>query len=107
AQPVAERIDDLTADLTELADVVSGLDMADTTVRTRILADIAEVIAGANRARAVLRGRREALDAAESADAFAAEFALLEGALGAALDRATTPELADEQLGRLLVTVEN
>src|SRR5690606_6696266 len=37
----------------------------------------------------------------------AAEFALLEGALGAALDRATTPELADEQLGRLLVTVEN
>ena len=107
AEPVTEAITTVTDDLQELADVVTGLDMADSVVRTQILTEVAEVLAGANRARALLTRRRDELATAESAGAFVAEFALLDGAVAASLDQAATPAACDEQLARLLVTIEN
>lgn len=107
AAPLTGRVDALAARLDTVTEVVAGLDIPDTTVRTAVLERIAEVMAGVNRARAVLEARRRALLDRERGAEFAAEYALLGQALTGALAAASTPEACDEQLTRLLLHVEN
>ncbi|MFJ8225877.1 DNA repair ATPase [Streptomyces griseus] len=104
---VSDRLSAMTAGLTTVTDVVAGLDIGDATVRTSILERIAEVLGGANRARATLDGRRRELLSKEGRAEFAAEFALLGQAVTGALAAAGTPESCDEQLARLLLQLEN
>ncbi|MGW0820249.1 DNA repair ATPase [Streptomyces sp. NPDC002845] len=107
AAPVAARLDELADGLRTVTDVVGGLDIGDATVRTSILERIAEVLGGANRARATLDGhRRELLDHEGRAE-FAAEFALLGQAVTGALAAADSPEACDDQLAGMLVRLEN
>ncbi|MFD5227944.1 DNA repair ATPase [Streptomyces qaidamensis] len=107
AAPVAARTDELAGGLRTVTEVVAGLDIADTTVRTAILERIAEVLGGANRARAALdRRRRELLDREGRAE-FTAEVALLGQSVTGALAASDSPEACDDQLGRLFVQVEN
>ncbi|MFE3853061.1 DNA repair ATPase [Streptomyces griseorubiginosus] len=107
AAPVAARLDELADGLRTVAEVVTGLDIGDATVRTSILERITDVLGGVNRARATLDGRRRALLDREGRAEFAAEFALLGQAAIGALAAADSPEACDEQLARLLVRVEN
>ncbi|GIG69717.1 DNA repair ATPase [Phytomonospora endophytica] len=105
--PLTQRLAEQTAGLEVLTEVVSTLDIADATVRTQILERIGEVLAGVNRARATLDARRRELLSAEGRAEFAAEFALLGQAVTGALAAAGTPEACDEQLGRLMLQLEN
>ncbi|WNZ09901.1 DNA repair ATPase [Streptomyces sp. 11x1] len=107
AAPVAARIDRLADGLGTVTEVVAGLDIGDATVRTSVLERIAEVLAGVNRARAVLDGRRRDLLDREGRAEFAAEFTLLGQAVTGALVSADTPEACDEQLARLLAQLES
>ncbi|MDG9702075.1 DNA repair ATPase [Streptomyces sp. DH37] len=90
-----------------VTEVIGSLEVADATVRTALLERIGEATAAANRARAVLEGRRRELLEAEGRAEFAAETALLGQAVTGALAAASTPEECDEQLGRLLVRLED
>ncbi|NYI96662.1 hypothetical protein HNR12_002939 [Streptomonospora nanhaiensis] len=107
AEPVAGRIAARTEGLEVVTEVVGSLDIADARVRTRILEHVGEVMGGLNRARAALAARRTALLSAEGRAAFAAEFALLGQAVSGALAAADTPERCDDQLGRLLLRLED
>ncbi|GAA2213103.1 DNA repair ATPase [Nonomuraea monospora] len=107
AAPVADRLAEQAEGLEVVTEVVGSLDIADATVRTSILGRIAEVLGGVNRARAVLDGRRRELLGSEGRAAFAAEFALFGQAVTGALAVADTPQKCDEQLGRLMLQVEN
>ncbi|MDG4820710.1 DNA repair ATPase [Asanoa sp. WMMD1127] len=107
AGPVAEQLTAQADALRLVTDVVGTLDIADATVRTAILERIGEVLGAVNRARAVLDARRRELAAVEGRAGFAAEFALLNQAVTGALAAADTPEACDDQLGRLLLQVEN
>ncbi|MGW2215442.1 DNA repair ATPase [Nonomuraea sp. NPDC001684] len=107
AAPVADRLAEQAEGLEVVTEVVGSLEIADATVRTSILGRIAEVLAGVNRARAVLDGRRRELLGSEGRAAFAAEFALFGQAVSGALAMADTPDKCDEQLGRLMLQVEN
>ncbi|HEY0454062.1 DNA repair ATPase [Actinophytocola sp.] len=107
AVPVGERLAEQAGGLEIVTEVVGSLDIADATVRTQILERIGEVLGGVNRARATLDGRRKALLSTEGRAAFAAEFALLGQAITGALAVADTPQRCDEQLGRLLLALEN
>jgi len=107
AEPLSERLAQRSAALETVTEVVGSLEIADATVRTRILERIGEVLGGVNRARAALEGRRRELLASEGRAAFAAEFALLGQAVTGALAVADTPERCDEQLGRLMLHLEN
>ncbi|WP_446217736.1 DNA repair ATPase [Micromonospora sp. IBHARD004] len=93
--------------LQTITDVVGGLEIADATVRTGILTRVGEVLGAVNRARAVLDNRRRELLEVEGRAGFAAEFALLGQAVTGALAAADTAERCDEQLGRLLLRVED
>ncbi|WP_433266220.1 DNA repair ATPase [Actinosynnema sp. CS-041913] len=107
AQPVTDELAERQQGLEVLTEVVGSLDIADATVRTSILERIGEVLGGLNRARATLDGRRRELLATEGRAEFAAEFALLGQAVTGALAVADTPQRCDEQLGRLLLRLEN
>ncbi|WP_405541471.1 DNA repair ATPase [Streptomyces phaeochromogenes] len=107
AAPVTDRLDELADQLRTVTEVVAGLDIGDTTVRTSILQRIAEVLGNVNRARAVLDGRRRALLDHEGRAEFAAEFALFGQTVTGALTAADSPKTCDEQLSRMLVQVEN
>jgi ATPase involved in DNA repair/AAA domain (dynein-related subfamily) len=107
AAPVAERLAEQADGLQVVTEVVGSLDISDATVRTGILERIGEVLAKVNRARATLDNRRRELSAVEGRAAFAAEFALLGQAVTGALAVADTPERCDEQLGRLMLQLEN
>ncbi|MFJ9395708.1 DNA repair ATPase [Streptomyces californicus] len=107
ASAVTDRLAAMTEGLATVTDVVAGLDIGDATVRTSILERIAEVLGGANRARATLDARRRELMSKEGRAEFAAEFALLGQAVTGALAAADTPEACDDQLARLLLQLEN
>ena len=107
AKPVTERLAEQSQGLEILTEVVGSLDIADATVRTGILECIGEVLGGINRARATVDGRRKRLLDTEGRAAFAAEFALLGQAITGALAVADSPQRCDEQLGRLLLQLEN
>ncbi|MEU5720126.1 DNA repair ATPase [Streptomyces sp. NPDC020403] len=107
ATAVRERLAEITEGLGTVTDVVAGLDIADTTVRTSVLERVAEVLGSANRARATLDARRAELLAAEGRAEFAAEFALLGQAVTGALAVADSPGACDEQLARVLLQLEN
>ncbi|MEV7247372.1 DNA repair ATPase [Streptomyces cyaneofuscatus] len=107
ASAVTDRLAAMTDGLATVTDVVAGLEIGDATVRTSILERIAEVLGGANRARATLEARRRELLSKEGRAEFAAEFALLGQAVTGALAAADSPEACDDQLARLLLRLEN
>ncbi|MBW4715770.1 DNA repair ATPase [Saccharothrix obliqua] len=107
ARPVTDELAERQRGLEVLTEVVGTLDIADATVRTAILERIGEVLGGLNRARATVDGRRRDLLATEGRAAFAAEFALLGQSVTGALAVADTPQRCDEQLGVLLLQLEN
>ena len=107
ATAVGERIAEQAEGLQTVTEVIGSLEIGDAQVRTRILERISEVMAGVNRARATLTTRRKELLAAEGRAEFAAEFALLGQAVTGALAAADSPESCDEQLGRIMLQLEN
>ncbi|MGH8877798.1 MAG: DNA repair ATPase, partial [Stackebrandtia sp.] len=107
AEPLRADLAEKSAGLENLTEVVSDLDIADATVRTFILERIAEVLAAVNRARATLAARRRELMEGEGRAEFAAEFALFGQAVTAGLAAADTPSACDDQLGRLMLQLEN
>ncbi|WP_440087179.1 DNA repair ATPase [Streptosporangium sp. LJ11] len=107
AGPIGERLERQARGLEIVVEVVGTLDIADATVRTAILERVGEVLGGVNRARATLEARRGELLAGEGRAAFAAEYALLGQAITGALAMSDTPERCDEQLGRLMLQLEN
>ncbi|NED97517.1 AAA domain-containing protein [Phytoactinopolyspora alkaliphila] len=107
ATEVADRLAEQSQALETVTDVIGSLDIADATMRTAILERIGEVLGALNRARATLEGRRRDLLATEGRAEFAAEFALLGQAITGALAVANTPDACDDQLGRLLLQLEN
>ncbi|WP_028937463.1 DNA repair ATPase [Pseudonocardia spinosispora] len=106
-KPVLDQLAEQTSGLEVLTEVVSSLDTADATVRTGILERIGEVLAAINRARAGIDAARRQFLATEGRAEFAAEFALFGQAVTGALAVADTPESCDDQLGRLMLRLEN
>ncbi len=107
AVPVQDRLNAQADGLELLTQVVSSLEIADATVRTGILERVGEVLGGINRARATVDARRRELASSEGRAEFAAEFALLGQSITAALAMADTPQRCDDQLGRLMLQLEN
>ncbi len=107
AEHVRSRLAEQTHGLETLTEVVGALDIADATARTAILERVGAVLAEINHAQASLAARRRELLDSEGRAAFAAEFALLGQAVTAALAMAGTPAHCDDQLGRMMLQLEN
>ncbi|WP_234322727.1 DNA repair ATPase [Streptomyces sp. NRRL S-350] len=106
AEPLGGELTARSEELQTVSELVGTLDLADATTRTAILDRLADVLGLLNRARTALTVRRRELRTREAAAEFAAETALLGQATTAALAAADTPEACDDQLGRLLLRIE-
>jgi hypothetical protein len=104
--PLRGELEAVHEGLTLLAETIAGLPIEDPTVRTRILDGTSSAFAQQNRARAVLDGRQKELGASEGRAEFGVQFKLLGQSVTSALSLAATPEGCDEQLGRLMLQLE-
>jgi len=100
------ELDRIYEGLTLLAETVNGLKVADPTARTTILDGTSSAFAKQNRARAIFDGRYQELSASEGRAEFAVQFKLLGQNVVSALSLAKTPESCDEQLGKLMLQLE-
>jgi len=101
-----EELDVVQIGLTLLSEVVGGLKIDDATARTRILEGVSEAFSQQNRARAVWQGRKKELSVREGKAEFGAQFRLFGQAVTGALALCDTPERCDEQLSKLLLSLE-
>ncbi len=106
AVPLAESLESIGEGLDLLTEVVGGLEIDDTTVRTQILESISEAMAALNRVRALVTARRRELGHKEGVAEFGAQFALFSQSVASALALAETPSKCDDQMSRLLVQLE-
>ncbi|MFN3202413.1 MAG: DNA repair ATPase [Bradymonadia bacterium] len=104
--PLVEKADSISEGLDVLTEVIGGLEVEDATERTGILESISEVFSHLNRARATLKNKRKSLLTAEGQAEFAAQFKLFGQSAQSALGLCDTPEKCDDQLGRLMVQLE-
>ncbi|MEO8900143.1 MAG: DNA repair ATPase [Polyangiaceae bacterium] len=104
--PLRSDLERIHEGLSLLAETVNGLKVADPTARTSILDGTSAAFAQQNRARAIFDGRYQELSATEGRAEFAVQFKLLGQNMVSALSLASTPESCDEQLGRLMLQLE-
>ncbi len=104
--PLLAVLDKTAESLGSLTNLLATLNVADATLRTKILSTISGFFAEVNKLRAQVLQHRKALTQTESAAEFAAQFALLGQSVESALEQAITSEKCDEQLTRLLVQLE-
>ncbi|MES1172970.1 MAG: DNA repair ATPase [Myxococcales bacterium] len=100
------ELDRIHEGLTLLAETINGLKVADPTARTAILDGTSAAFAKQNRARAIFEGRYQELSSSEGRAEFAVQFKLLGQNVVSALSLAKTPESCDEQLGKLMLQLE-
>jgi SpoVK/Ycf46/Vps4 family AAA+-type ATPase len=105
-KPFSEELDLVQQGLTLLAEVIGSLKIDDATARTRILEGVSAAFAQQNRARAVWQGRKKELGGKEGRAEFGAQFRLFGQAVTGALALCDTPEACDEQLSKLLLSLE-
>ena len=106
ANEVKERVTTIGTGLEVLSEVIATLEVDDPTARTAILEGISEVFAQVNRVRATLEARRKELAQHEGRAEFGAQFMLFGQTVQSALSLADTPEKCDEQVSRLLLSLE-
>lgn len=104
--PHRATVEKIGAELDLLTEVIGGLKIEDTLVRTKILEDISEVMGGLNRARAIVEARRKELLSRESVAEFGAQFKLFAQSVSSALSLADSPEKCDAQMGTLMLRLE-
>ena len=100
------ELDRIHEGLTLLTETINGLKVADPTARTSILDGTSTAFAKQNRARAIFDGRYQTLSVSEGRAEFAVQFKLLGQNVVSALSLAKTPEACDEQLGKLMLQLE-
>ena len=106
-RPVLEDINNTTAQLDLLSELVTTLKIDDTTLRTRIVDGISEVYANLNQTKARGSQKQKGLGSEEATAQFSAQFKLFSQSITNALGIADTPEKCDEQLAKLLVQLED
>ncbi|MBX5482196.1 MAG: DNA repair ATPase [Myxococcaceae bacterium] len=104
--PITSELEQTSAGLNVLAEVVGQLQVGDPVARAKILEGISEVFSHLNRVRATVQARRKEIAGREGRAEFAAQFKLLGQAIESAIGQSDTPEKCDEQLSRLMVQLE-
>lgn len=106
AQPVEDKIKEISTGLELLIDILNSLKIEDTTQTTRIVEKISLIFASLNEVKAELVRITTALKAQESTGQFHAQLTLLGQTIVNFLDLSTTPEKCDEYFTKVSVQIE-
>ncbi len=101
-----EEYEKMAGDLDLISELVSTLQVDDSTLRTRIIEAISEIYAKLNQSKARARHKYKELGSSEAVAQFSVQFKLFGQSIANAIGLATTPDKTDEQLNRLLIQLE-
>ncbi|PWJ44575.1 DNA repair ATPase [Sediminitomix flava] len=103
---VGEFLDQTSADLELLIDVVSNLKIDDATHTTQIIDNVSDIFAKLNNVKAKQKAKRKDLLGTEAKAEFQAQLKLISQAVSNYLDVSDTPERCEEYLTKLMVQLE-
>jgi exonuclease VII small subunit len=105
-KPILAQLDEMSHGLDALSEVINGLDIEDTNVKTQILQSVSTIYSRINQTKAHAKLSIKELSANESVAEFGAQLAVLSQSISNGVSNADTPDACDEQLARLLIQLE-
>lgn len=102
-----EEVNQITTDLEMLIDIVSNLNIEDTSHATQIINNISLIFATLNKVKAEIKNKMNTLGGKEAKADFAAQMKLMDQSIVNAIDRANTPDKIAESLNKMSVQLED
>ncbi|WP_396177142.1 DNA repair ATPase [Flavobacterium sp.] len=102
-----EEVNQITADLEMLIDIVTNLKIDDTSHATQIINAISLIFATLNKVKAEIKNKVSTLGGQEAKADFAAQMKLMDQSIVNAIDRANSPDTIAEALNKMSVQLED
>ncbi|WP_373057577.1 DNA repair ATPase [Zunongwangia sp. H14] len=106
AKQLEDEVNQIAADLEMLIDIVTNLEIEDTSHSTKIIDNISLIFATINQLKAALKNKRKRLGGKEAKADFAAQLKLIDQSIINYLDLAKTPEKCDEFQNKISIQLE-
>ncbi|WP_442267002.1 DNA repair ATPase [Tenacibaculum sp. ZS6-P6] len=106
AKALEKEVNQITADLEMLIDIVSNLEIEDTSQSTKIIDNISLIFATLNQLKAGIKNSIKSLGSSEAKADFVAQLKLIDQSIINYIDMATTPEKCDEFLTKTAIQLE-
>ncbi|TCI90026.1 DNA repair ATPase [Tenacibaculum sp. M341] len=106
AKALEKEVNQITADLEMLIDIVSNLEIEDTSQSTKIIDNISLIFATLNQQKAGIKNKIKSLGSTEAKADFIAQLKLIDQSIINYIDMATTPEKCDEFLTKTSIQLE-
>ncbi len=107
AKKLEEEVNQIATDLEMLIDIVSNLQIEDTSHSTKIIDNISLIFATINQLKAGIKNSIKSLGSKEATAEFGAQLKLVDQSIINYLDIASTPEKTDELLNKVSVQLED
>ena len=107
AKKLEDSVNQIATDLEMLIDIVSNLEIEDTSHSTKIIDNISLIFATINQLKAGIKNTIKSLGSKEASAEFAAQLKLVDQSIINYLDIAHTPEKTDELLNKVSVQLED
>jgi len=101
-----EEVNQIAEDLELLIDIVSNLDIEDTSHSTKIIENISLIFATINQVKAAIKNKLKAVGKKEAQADFTAQLKLIDQSIINYIDIANTPEKCDEFLTKVSIQLE-
>ncbi|MGK0413754.1 MAG: hypothetical protein ACJA1B_001962, partial [Polaribacter sp.] len=102
-----KEVNHIVTDLELLIDIVSNLEIEDTSHSTKIIDAISLIFSTINQLKAGIRNKIKALSSEEASADFSSKIKLIDQSIVNYLDIATTPEKTDELLNKVAIQLED
>ncbi len=106
AKALEKEVAQITSDLEMLIDIVSNLEIEDTSQSTKIIDNISLIFATLNQLKAGIKNAIKSLGSTEAKADFIAQLKLIDQSIINYIDMATTPEKCDEFLTKTAIQLE-
>lgn len=106
AKALAEEVNQIVIDLELLIDIVSNLQIEDTSQSTKIIDAISLIFSSINQLKSGIRNKIKGLSQKEANADFSAKIKLIDQSIVNYLDVANTPEKTDELLNKVAIQLE-
>lgn len=107
AKALEAEVNQIVTDLELLIDIVSNLEIEDTSHSTKIIDAISLIFSTINQLKAGIKNKIKTLSSAEASADFSAKIKLIDQSIVNYLDIATTPEKTDELLNKVAIQLED
>ncbi len=107
AKKLEDEVNQIAQDLEMLIDIVSNLQIEDTSHATKIIDNISLIFAMINQLKAGIKNKIKSLGSTEATAEFSAQIKLVDQSIINYLDIANTPEKTDELLNKVSVQLED